>query len=449
MKTTLTSLGRETPYQISHSLKDDTILVVYADALVLYRSSNGNLEILKEVSKPSQAATKTRATSGCSIVLACGDHLSVFAENLESERISSSHSEEEIVSLLEAGADSFLAVSETGQVTFWTLSGDHGPVPAGQWVVECQPLFCRQDGKTVICAERGRLQERDPKNGMVLRTWPKSQPVVWGLNDSHDQHALTISESGTAAMWDLSAREHLFDFDVPFPVVRATFEASGLRGALLGADGEVVTFGVVEGGATHELETTEAPIVALTYRDKTLIGINENGEIFELSSESPKQIGGHWAGWATCSYFSKPDRVLVGTATGSVETFDTKGHQIAPSAKLHTDAVVALIPWRQGVVSIGADASVVLWKDTEQPQALADFAGRMTVDHHLSLETDTLWLALDDGLIVWLSMEDPEQAGEFQLLDRRIEEIRPAGGDGLIVLTDRGSILHLKVPLQG
>jgi len=101
------------------------------------------------------------------------------------------------------------------------------------------------------------------------------------------------------------------------------------------------------------------------------------------------------------------------------------------------------------VVSIGADASVVLWKDTEQPQALADFAGRMTVDHHLSLETDTLWLALDDGLIVWLSMEDPEQAGEFQLLDRRIEEIRPAGGDGLIVLTDRGSILHLKVPLQG
>jgi hypothetical protein len=446
MSAILTSLGRETPFQICHLAKTNRLLVVYTDGASLYESENGALQLEKELVLPCQAAAVLEPSGG-GVLLAGSDLIQRFDSSLVPLSSVPAASEEEVMALLPVGVNSFLAVTETQQVACWS-SATVTPSMVGQWMVECLPLFAKQNGKTVICAERGRLQERDPKTGTVLRTWPKSASMVWGTNDLHDQHALLISEEGTASIWDLSSREFLFDFTVDFAAARAVFHPSGLRGVLLGLDGEIAEFRITEGGKTDAVSSTESPIVALTYGTDSLLGVDENGQIWSWSQAEPVCLGGQWAGWATCSYSPNPDRILLGTASGSIETFTPTGQQIGSAIGLHKDAVVALLPWQEDAISVGADASILrlsgLSSDQLKAEVLAEFPGRMVVDQCACVESGTLWVALDEGLIAWLSLTDPTDNGQFQLQDRRVEEIRVSGPDSIVALTDRGSVRRMQ-----
>ena len=449
MTLTLTSLGRETPYFLQAS--QDSLIVAYHDALSVYAPKPDALFELR--------AESLNCTEACTIiggegknwqaVVSEGKVLRFYDHELRSLQVVDTEQEEDITSLLTLNQDSFLAVNEVSEVVFWARTKEDSFAAASRWVVECVPLFAKGGGKTVICTERGRIQERDAKTGTVLTTWPASALADWGVSDPSGHHALTINGKGEACVWDMSSRELLFGLNVGFPVSRATFDAGGLGGALLGADGESASFKLVDGGDTTDLQGPAAPLVSLAYRQGELLAIDENGGLWSLSTEDAVFKGGTWAGWATCSCFLGPDRLLVGTATGSLEAFNEAGQRTLGGLQLHHDAIVALEPWEEHLISVGADGSIVrvsqLQEESPHWETLADFAGRSVVGHSLCRQSGLLWIGLDEGLVAWLSLSKLEQAGEFQLQACRVEEVRSAGPGRAMVLTERGSVKHLKV----
>jgi hypothetical protein len=102
------------------------------------------------------------------------------------------------------------------------------------------------------------------------------------------------------------------------------------------------------------------------------------------------------------------------------------------------------------VVSVAADGQLCsLRLDSfghEQPREIASYAGDSVVGCHLESGGERLWLALEEGRIVWLDPRDGTGQGEIQLPEHRIEEIRPGARPGeILVLTDRGSLKRLTV----
>lgn len=451
MTLTLTSLGRETPYFLQTT--QDSLIVAYHDALSVYAPKSDALFELQ--------AESLNCTEACSIlsgdgpdwqaVVSEGKVLRFYDHQLQSLQTVDTGQEEDITNLLGLNQNSFLAVNDASEVVYWARTEDQTFAALSQWVVECVPLFPKGGGKTVICTERGRIQERDAKTGTVLATWPASALADWGISDPSGHHALTLNGKGEACMWDMSSRELLFGLNVDFPVSRATFEAGGLGGALLGANGECASFKLVDGGDTTGVEGPESPLVSLSYQQSELLGIDENGGLWSLTKEGPVFKGGTWAGWATCSCFLGPDRILVGTATGSLEAFNEAGLRTLGGLQLHHDAIVALEPWEEDLISVGADGSIVrvshLLGESPSWETLADFDGRSVVGHSLCRQSGLLWIGLEEGFVTWLSLSGAEQTGEFQLQACRVEEIRSAGPGSAMVLTDRGSVKHLRIDL--
>jgi hypothetical protein len=433
-------LGRETPYSIQ--ALDREVLVFYRDAICKY-SQDDDFKTQCKALVTAEAAT---VLPGASIVVGSGPNLSVFDHDLQPLATLGTGQEEDIVDLVALSGRSFLSSDEAGRTLFWRSDGATNFTPQGQWPVECTPLFGLAGGKTVVCSERGRLQERDPKTGMMLKTWPKTASAAWGVAETNGYNALTVSEDGESWLWDLSSREALFSLSLDFPAVRGCFRSDGTAGAVLGQDGEVASFKLVDGGETSPLSAPAIPLVSVTYLDRQLVGVDENGGLWQLDPDESRQVGGEWAGWATCSLFWPPAQVFVGTATGSLETFGKDGQKMATSLQLHQDAVVGLEISEGDLLSVGADATIKRVADpgSETPavHTVAEYPGHSVVGHALCTDSGWLWLGLEDGLVVWISPTGEQ--GQLQLEGRRVEEIEPAGPGQALVLTDRGSVRCLQ-----
>lgn len=433
-------LGRETPYSLN--VIDQNLIVFYRDAICKYAPADG-FQTVAEALVTTEAAAVLPTSE---IVVGSGPGLRFFDQNLQPVEQVDRAQEDDIVDLLSLSKDSFLSIDEGGTIVAWSRDGEHHFTPGVCWPVECVPLFGLNSGKTVVCAERGRLQERDPKNGMMIRSWPKTAQAAWGVAESHGYNALIVSEDGAGWIWDLSSREALFALSLDFSAVRGAFREDGTSGAVLGQDGEVATFKIVGGGETSRVCAPDTPLVSLTFLQNALFGVDENGGLWELGEDTPRLVGGTWAGWATCSLFRAPDQVFVGTATGSLERFQSQGKRAAPAIQLHQDAVVGLELWDGSILSVGADATVkrVEQLETEEPtvHTIAEYPGHSVVGHALCAQSGWLWLGLEDGLVAWLSPSGEQ--GSLQLDGRRVEELQSAGVGQALVLTDRGSVLCLQ-----
>lgn len=439
-KITVRPLGREIPYQLT-ALHDDTLLVSFQDGFSLFQGLPAECRETTVVRRTTDAV----ALVGENLISAEGSTLHLWDGDLN--LLSSAVGEgEEITGLLAVGAKSLLALDEDSRISHWELEGQE-LIRQNVWPVECQPLFALGAQK-VVCAERGRLQERDLKSGTVLKTWPLSATSVWGISDRHGQHALSLDQDGQAHLWALNDRALMLEFELDFLAVRGYFDATGLRGALLGESGEVATFRITDGGRVNPVEVPATPLVSLAYLNETLHGVDENGGLWRLTEEQFESVGGAWAGWAT-SLTHRSGKVFVGTATGSVEVFGQGESNPEHSFALHQDAVLGLEWWQDDLLSVGAEATVFrvvkpLSRESARVSTVFEQPGRAVVSYSLCPESGHLWLALDEGLVCWVSLRDGEQ-GEFQLAGRRIEEIRAAGPGAASLLTDRGSVRHLRL----
>lgn len=431
------SLGRETPFSLSSVGDSGHLMVAYGDGLALYHEDR----LFKERHFSCQAAVSL--SDGSHLVAASDGKLVLLGRDLVCMMEVASPSQEETFLLVPVSGGRLLAVSEGQEVSCWEFAGGKLSCLA-QWVNECQPLFAKGASNSVLCEERGRIQERDAKTGTILKTWPKNATGVWGVGDLLGQHGLLVNSDGDGVVLDLSGTEVLFHLECEFPISRGCFSGSGLEGAVLGVDGEVATFKITDGGACRELATPEIPLLALTYLHSRLLGLDENGQIWQLGGD-PALLGGEWAGWGTSTLWLSDQEVLVGTAHGTVETFSSHGERKGASVQLHHDAVLSLERWEQDVISVGADATVCrLTAGSEhEGKTIASFPGRSVVGSVLCPQAKRLWLALDEGLVTWLSLEDPKVRDEIEIPGRRIEEIRSAGDGGVLVITDRGSVRYL------
>jgi hypothetical protein len=433
-------LGRETPYSIQ--TLDEDVVVFYRDAICKYNPAE-DYELKGEALVSAEAGT---LLPGAEIVVGSGAGLAILDRSMQHLETLQTGQGDDIVELTTLNANSFLSVDEGGTIVYWLRDQGHRFAPQSQWPVECAPLFGLNRGKTVICSERGRLQERDPKTGMLLKTWPNTASAAWGVAESNGFNALTVSENGDCWLWDLASREALFSLNLDFTAVRGCFRADGTMGAVLGQEGEVATFKIVDGGGTSQVPAPAIPLVSLAYRENDLLGVDENGGLWQLGADVPLLVGGTWAGWATCSAYVPPNQLFVGTATGSLERFASDGKKAAPALQLHQDAVVGLEVWNDHLLSVGADATIkrVEHPGSENPavQTVAEYPGHSVVGHALCPDSGWLWLGLEDGLVVWISPRGEQ--GQLRLEGRRVEEIEPAGPGQALVLTDRGSVRCLR-----
>lgn len=448
MTASVQTMGRETPYKLNYIASTQQLLVVYADAAMLYQRDENLYQPVGQAEQPSLAAELLPGREGdWKLILAGAGSLTLLDHHLNTLHSVVSDDEEDTQALLALREDSFLSTSETSAVSCWAVPPSEAPAAAYRWPVECQPLWAANSGKVVVCAERGRLQDRDPLNGTVLRTWPKSAPIHWAAGDEQEQHLLAVDETGRAWMWDRSSRECLFSLDSDFSVSRGIFSSTGLSGALLGTEGEVATFRVVEGGSTTSVPTPDSAIVALTYADSTLIGLDENGGLWSLDQGQPQRVGGEWAGWATSTLSLSDSSLLIGTANGTVEQFQDSKHMT--STQVHHDAVIGLEAHDNSILSIGADAVVAKLSQKDGQlvleQTVYESPGRFVVDYLYFAHSRTLCLALDEGLLTWFQVDVPEEKEELQLEERRVEELNPAGPGSILVLTDRGSVRRVKL----
>jgi len=446
MTMTSIALGRETPFQID-SLAEGKLLITYSNGQSVYRHETNRVASESDLLKTVEAACVLPGEDSPIVVLS-GDTVTIYDTQLQSTaegRLGDQGAE--LNGVVPISDTRFLTTDEDSQVLVWTLVEGRLEVE-NSWSVECTPLFCKQDGKVTFCTERGRFQERDSKTGMVLKTWAKSSPIVWATTDKRELHLFTIDESGKVEVWDLASREPLFQLLFQVPALRVALHSSGLRGAVLGTEGEVDQFEIAEGGGTHSIATPTTPIVSITYEGDTLLGVDENGEIWNLSDEEPRSLGGLWAGWATCACSAGEGLLAVGTAHGTVELFDDRGERQGPGLSLHQDAVIALLPTSDSLLSVSADGIVKgttgLGTNGANSEVIAEHPGTSVVDACLSSDRSRLWLALEDGVLAWQSLVG-SQRGHYQLKGRRIEEIQPSGAESVIVLTDRGSVKLLRL----
>lgn len=435
------SLGRESPHRLQNLQND--LLVFYRDAVALFVRRDDEYVLEAERVTSCEAGV---LLSPQHLVISVGPDLSLLGPDLEPLAEAAGQGED-IVDLLALDNRRFLTQDEGGTTACWELSEDNELIMTAQWPIECTPLFPGRDGKTVVCAERGRVQERDSRTGTVLTSWPKTAGAAWGVCEPSRYQGLTIDESGACWVWDLASREVLFALDLSFAAVRACFREDGTAGAVLGQSGEVAYFKVVNGGECAEFAVPTAPLVSLTFVESQLVGLDENGGLWELGEEEPKAVGGSWADWATCCCFCPPDLIYIGTATGSLETFHPDGRRLAVSLQVHQDAVVGLERFGGRLLSLGADATVCRienpGRDSAVATEIAEYAGQSVVSHDFHSESGTLWMGLEDGLVVALTPDGKDR--QVQLEGRRVEEIHSAGAEAALVLTDRGSVRYLRI----
>ena len=447
MSITSLSLGRETPFQLQVLPNSSSPVVTFRDALCRFgKSADGVLDTVAQHPAPLTASCLLEDQAITKIVAAGPENLEILDQDLKL-LASAPLSGDEIIAAVAVSSQHFLTVTDTFAVTFWEFDGTLQT--AGQWSVECMPLCPVKKGKVVLASERGRVQERDAKTGMVLKTWPKTPAIAWATVAQDSEQAILVSEDGEASCWDLSAAEQMFSFSLEFPVIRAVFHQAGLKGALLGADGDVAGFRVTGGGETTIVEVPQTPIVAVCYLSDDLIGLDENGTLWKLGSEEPEILGGEWAGWVTTCLASAQGTHIVGTADGRLEFFDEEGNRLGAGLQVHFDAVLGLQTFQDTLLSVGADASVhrISGVELNEPMAeeLVSFPGHSVVGYCLD-ESDTghLWLALDEGLLQRIPLADPEQSESFRLDGYRTEELKAAPGGGVYAITDKGSVKFLR-----
>lgn len=437
------SLGRETPFQTDWTGCGNTLIVSCRDSVSAYNLVNDKAELENQWLSPCTATCLLEDKSEWNAVVSTGAKLTLLTDKLEAVS-SVPVSGDEIIKLVSLSNRTFLSFSEDFQVTCWDTNEQLQAV--GSWAVECLPLAVLKNGKTVLSSENGRLQERDARNGMILKTWPKSKSICWAALQHEVEQGIFVDESGVASCWDLSAREMLFPLQTDFAVSRALFNLHGLGGALLGSEGEVCRFRLTEGGRTEQIEVPHTTLVSISDCEQRLIGLDENGFLWSLDQE-PKKLGGQWGGWATSSLYSEPTGHLVGTAEGRLEFFDRSGNQIGEGIQVHRDAVVGLELLNESVLSLGADATIYridnLSQDSPETTEVAAFPGQSLVSYCLDSESLVLWVALEEGLIYRLDLKNESEPQEYQLQGYRIEELRVASPGSAYALTDRGSVKHL------
>jgi hypothetical protein len=438
------------------SASDWDLLVGYRDGLERY---SGGPKGLTSKSRVDLAVEVFRviALSGGSRVLVGGTSLTVLDDALKVMSVQPAPDEEPVRGLLALSQGGFLSYSDDESVRRWKLDLRGQASVDITWPISCLPLCHRPTGKAVICLENGRLCERDPDDGRMVKSWPKSPTLVSAFADSQGHSLVTIDEEGQAQLWDLHSREPLFSFHTPVRLHHGAFQADGSAGVLLSQDGDLLEFKVAAGGSVTPTAALPQPAVDVICCGGEVVALDENGGLWSVKP-TPTLIGGAWAGWATSGLALGGGQTLMGTASGELLLYPADSLQRSGDAmdlpavvRAHQDAVLALFEVSGRVVSVSADGQICSSPLAEfgdsEPREIASFAGDSVVGCHLESSGERLWLALEEGKIVWLDPRDGSNQGETQLPDHRIEEIRPGARPGeILILTDRGSLKCLKVP---
>lgn len=428
------ALGRETPLSLTVVSKPEQelkVAVAFADGIELLGGGEQSLCTIGAHNLALECLTRLPAG-----FLAGGSQLSLLDEELEIRSRVESPDAEPIRAILPLSADRFLTLSDDETVRLWTFQEESQLALARQWPVGCTPLFARTGGKSVTCVERGRLQDRDPLTGTILRTWKHKGTVVSAFSDGGDC-AVTVDDQGLAWVWDLHSREQLFALDWP-EIAHGAMRATG--GVVLNSSGEVATFRMVDGGSVEPLGEELPPMVDVAYADSLVLGLDENGGLWSLSEE-PHRLGGSWAGWSTAA-LAQSSRALVGTASGEILSYPLSSGPALEQVKPHQDAVLELLECGEDLLSVGADGRVFRYPQgqLDSPQEIGSFLGEAVVACRLSRDGTRLWVALEEGHLSWLDPRTGEETGDYTFDEHRIEEIRPgANRCQLVLLTDKGS----------
>lgn len=444
MSVRLASFGREMPLGVAAS---PTARENGLEVLVGYRDG------LEKLSGDSTATASTARTDLAvetfkviaHRILVGGPALTVLDETLALLSTEPAPEDEPIRAIVPLAKGGFLTFSDDESVRHWSLSSD-GQLEAGiTWPISCLPLYARPNGKAVICLENGRLNERDPEDGRMVKAWPKTPTIVSAFADAKGHSLVSIDEDGQAQLWDLHSRELLFAFQAPVRIHHGVFQEDGSAGVLLTHDGDLLHFKVATGGSVKPLPALGQPAVDAICTSHGVLALDENGGLWLVEGE-PRSLGGAWAGWATSGLALPDGSTIAGTASGELLRYAENG---APRMqRVHQDAVLALFELDDSVLSVSADGQVSLTALADfgngPSKELASFAGESVVSCHLETGGQRLWLALEEGRIAWLDPRDGGNQGEHQLPEHRIEELRPGARPGeILILTDRGSLKRL------
>ncbi len=289
---------------------------------------------------------------------------------------------------------------------------------------------------------------------MALRAWTGCESVVSTgsltkiPSGQEAQNLLTFHQDGLAHCWDLSGRERLFSFTTPVTLVAGRFSPHRPHtGALLSDLGDLIVFSVLEGGQVKPAPPMPCSVVDVAWTEDRLVCLDENGALWVVD-DSAEKVGGTWSGWSTTALSLDSKRTAVGTADGSIVIFDESGSSSVPPLSCHQDAVVALYRFKDRVVSVGADCTVCLLTindvGLQLQRSISERAGVSVVSSCWDETQQELYLALEEGEILWLNLESGSISGSLKLEDHRIEEVILGGLPGqILVLTDRGSLKKL------
>lgn len=448
MSARLTSLGREMPLGLAPSPSpagsdELELLIAYRDGFERLRggrtglSSEARLDIAVEAFKTMPGR-----------VLVGGPSLTVLDEGLAVLFTEPAPEEEPIRAILPLVKGGFLTYSDDESVRRWKLSPEGEAEVEISWPISCLPLYARPNGKAVLCLENGRLNERDPGDGRMVKAWPKTPTLVSAFADARGHSLISIDEDGSAQLWDLHSREPLFSFNAPVRIHHGTFQEDGSAGVLLTQDGDLLEFKVAAGGGVKALPALGQPAVDVLCTSCGVVALDESGGLWLVEKE-PVSLGGAWAGWATTGLALTDGRCMAGTASGELLLYGDE--PTTPRLqRVHQDAVLALYEMEAGVLSVSADGQVSLTGlldfGSSASRELASFAGDSVVGCHLEPGGQRLWLALEEGRVAWLDPRDGGNQGEHQLPEHRIEELRPGARPGeILILTDRGSLKRLRL----
>jgi WD40 repeat protein len=293
--TEFNAFGREMPLGLAllpSAAGSLELLVAYRDGLECYSGGPKGL-----TSSARSALSVETFKVWDSKVLVGGTSLFVFDSGLLLLSSLPAPDDEPIRGLLPLQKSGLLSYSDDESVRHWTVNGEGTLEPTITWPISCLPIYARPNGKAVICIENGRLCERDPDDGRMVKSWAKTPTIVSAFADARGHSLVSIDEEGQGQLWDLHSREPLFAFQTPVRLHHGTFQQDGSAGVLLTQDGDLLAFKVATGGSVKPLAALATPAVDVACGSPgEVIALDENGGLW-LMEDEPRELGGAWAVW--------------------------------------------------------------------------------------------------------------------------------------------------------